>query len=542
MTPIPQQTSSSARLRASRALGAAFMAAVVAGSALSSLPPLAHAAQHIVAPGETLTAIASRYGLPVETLMDVNGIADPNAIHEGDVLIIPEFAGSAPIPDAGRFHTVVPGDTLSGLADLYGVSVDDIAVANGIFDPTGVHLGATLIIPGSMAPSPADTEVVAPAPAAAASGIRHTVEAGEILSAIAGTYGVRLEALVAANGLANPNAIFPGQILVVPGANREGPALVETTAVVHVVLPGDTLSSIADRYGVALSRLADANNLADHDIIVVGERIVIPGAGTPSQITGYSQVLHLVEPGETLSSIANRYGVALGEIASANQIANLNLVVVGQSLTIPGGGPGVAASAIPVAAAAQTHIVQPGETLAAIALRYGVSQSSIIEANGISNPNIIVEGRALSVPGGTAGAVASRGYSLAEYEVILENAAAEFGISAALLKALAWQESGWNQFVESHAGAVGLMQVTPWTADWALLTLTPDATDWETNAVSNARMGAAILHHWLVRSDWDTSIALASYYQGWRAVQEFGMYDETVVYVNNVLSLIPQFE
>jgi len=233
------------------------MAAVVAGSALSSSPPLAHAAQHIVAPGETLTAIASRYGLPVETLMDVNGIADPNAIHEGDVLIIPEFAESTPVPDAGRFHTVVPGDTLSGLADLYGVSVDDIAAANGIFDPTGVHLGATLIIPGSMAPSPADAGVVAPAPAAAASGIRHTVEAGEILSAIADTYGVRLEALVAANGLANPNAIFPGQVLVVPGANREGPALVETSAVVHVVLPGDTLSSIADRYGVDLSRLAE---------------------------------------------------------------------------------------------------------------------------------------------------------------------------------------------------------------------------------------------------------------------------------------------
>lgn len=503
---------------------------------MASAPPLAHAAQHVVKPGETLSAIASRYGLPVETLMDVNGLSDPNAIHEGDVLVIPEFAGSAPVADAGRFHTVVPGDTLSGLADLYGVSVDEIAAANGIFDPAGVHAGATLVIPGVPLPA-APAATLASQPTAA--GVHHTVIAGEILSAIADNYGVRLESLIAANALSNPNAIFPGQTLAIPGANREGPAIAETSAVVHVVLPGDSLSSIADRYGVGLSRLADANNLANHDVIVIGERVVIPGAGTPSQVTGYSDQRHIVEPGDTLSSIANRYGVPLTELASANGLANPNLVVAGQSLTIPGGGPSVSASAAP---AAVTHIVQPGETLAAIALRYGVSQSAIIEANGIANPNIIVEGRALSVPGATTTAVNGRGYSLAEYEVILENAAAEFGISAALIKALAWQESGWNQFVESHAGAVGLMQVTPWTADWALLTLTPEATDWETNAVSNARMGAAILHHWLVRSDWDTTIALASYYQGWRAVQEFGLYDETVVYVNNVLSLVPQFE
>lgn len=488
-------------------------------------------------PGETLNAIASRYGLPVETLMDVNGIADPDAIHAGDVLVIPEFAGSSPAVVPGRFHTVVPGDTLSGLADLYGVPVDDIAAANGIFDPAGVHAGATLVIPGASLPSaPA---VTAAAPAAESSGVRHTVVAGEILSAIAGSYGVRLEALVAANALSNPNAIFPGQVLVIPGANREGPAIAETTAVVHVVLPGDTLSSIAGRYGVSLSRLADANNLADHDVIIAGERIVIPGASTPSQVTGYSERRHLVQPGDTLSSIAQSYGVALAEIVAANGLANPNLVVAGQSLNIPGGGPVVAASAAPTSA---THIVKAGETLAGIALRYGVSQSAIIEANGISNPNIIVEGRALSVPGASGTQVAGRGYSLTEYEIVLENAAAEFGISAALIKALAWQESGWNQFVESHAGAVGLMQVTPWTADWALLTLTPDATDWRTNPVSNARMGAAILHHWLVRSDWDTTIALASYYQGWRAVQEYGLYDETVVYVNNVMSLVPQFE
>jgi soluble lytic murein transglycosylase-like protein len=162
----------------------------------------------------------------------------------------------------------------------------------------------------------------------------------------------------------------------------------------------------------------------------------------------------------------------------------------------------------------------------------------IIEANSLANPNHIVVGQALSIPGAAPG----RQYSLAEYQAILENAAAEFGVSAALIKALAWQESGWNQFVISYAGAVGLMQVMPYTADWALLTLVPDAVAWETDPVANARMGTAILHHWLVRSDGNIETALGAYYQGWRSLHEIGVYEDTVQYIASILALVPQFE
>ena len=86
------------------------------------------------------------------------------------------------------------------------------------------------------------------------------------------------------------------------------------------------------------------------------------------------------------------------------------------------------------------------------------------------------------------------------------------------------------------------MQVMPYTADWALATIIPDATAWETNPMANARMGAAILHHWLVRSDWNVETSLAAYYQGWRSLHEIGMYDETKGYIANVLANVAEFE
>jgi LysM repeat protein len=519
-----------------------LVAALIAAAALLQPGNAFAVTEHIVRPGETLSEIADVYGLPVETLMDVNGITDPNAVQEGQVIRIPDFAGSTrpPSPEQqdGRFHTVQDGDTLSSLAELFGVTPEEIAEANGLFDLHSLIAGATLRIPGAL---PAEEEDETGEEVVTDSGRRHTVSGGEVLSLIAEVYGVRLAALIAANGLDNPDHIVEGQTLVVPGAFESGPDSGETTTVVHVVGPGETLSSIAEKYGVDLPRLADANNLADHDVIIIGENLVIPGVSTPSQTSGYADITHIVQLGETLSEIASLYSVRISTLVEANALANPNLVIAGQPLAVPGATAASApapAPAAPVLPAQRTHIVVGGQTLASIAAHYGLTQETLIEANGLLDPNHIIEGQALVIPGG----IASRVFSLEEYEVILEDAAAEFGVPAALIKALAWQESGWNQFVVSYAGAVGLMQVTPWTAEWALATLIPDATEWQTDPVANARMGVAILHHWLDRSGGSVETALGAYYQGWRSLHEIGVYEETTVYIASVLALVPQFE
>lgn len=105
---------------------------------------------------------------------------------------------------------------------------------------------------------------------------------------------------------------------------------------------------------------------------------------------------YTLQPGDTLGAVARRHGVSVDALARANRIADPNRVFAGQVLTIPG-------SSSPAASAApRVHVVRSGDTLSAIARRYGVSVASIARANGISNPNRIVVGQRLSVGGAVA--------------------------------------------------------------------------------------------------------------------------------------------
>jgi N-acetylmuramoyl-L-alanine amidase len=123
----------------------------------------------------------------------------------------------------------------------------------------------------------------------------------------------------------------------------------------------------------------------------------------------------------------------------------------------------------------------------------------------------------------------------------LRDAELEFGLPVGLLRALAWQESGWQQHVVSGAGAVGLTQLLPSTAEWVVEFLLGEPLNWKTDARANARVGAAFLRHLINRAQGDLRLALASYYQGWSSVERYGLYDETRQYVENVLFLAESY-
>jgi N-acetylmuramoyl-L-alanine amidase len=104
-----------------------------------------------------------------------------------------------------------------------------------------------------------------------------------------------------------------------------------------------------------------------------------------------------------------------------------------------------------------------------------------------------------------------------------------------LALALAWQESGWQQGVTSHAGAIGVMQLLPSTADWvseAMLRAPVDPTDTR----SNVRAGLTLLAHYLAYYD-DRELALAAYYQGQAGTDRHGIYAITRPYVASILAL-----
>lgn len=180
----------------------------------------------------------------------------------------------------------------------------------------------------------------------------------------------------------------------------------------YVVRPGDTLNKIARDHNTTVTAILQANNLTNPNLIYVGQTLTIPSStgGTPPPATTTpppSSGSHTVRPGETLGSISRLYGVTAQAIAQANQIVNPNLIYVGQLLTIPGGSnptptppPGATPTPTPPPTGGSVYVVQAGDTLNRIAIRFGVTTTAIMQANGLTNPNLIYVGQTLNIPAG----------------------------------------------------------------------------------------------------------------------------------------------
>jgi len=113
---------------------------------------------------------------------------------------------------------------------------------------------------------------------------------------------------------------------------------------------------------------------------------------TPSGTPG-APIVHVVQRGENLFRIALRYNTTVEAIAAANGIRNPQLIYVGQELTIPQGG-----GTTPSSGGGQTHVVRPGENLFRIALRYGTTPQAIAAANNLPNIHLIYVGQVLRIP------------------------------------------------------------------------------------------------------------------------------------------------
>lgn len=159
---------------------------------------------YTVQPGDNLTRLANRYGTSVSAIKNANGLTS-SVIRIGQVLWIP--AGSGGGGGGGwcaQTYVVQRGDTLSGIARWFGVSTQELAAANNIYNPSRIYVGQRLCIPsGSWHPNP-------PPPAC---GQYYTVRPGDNLSRIARWCGTTVHNLVYLNGIANPSHIYVGQVL-----------------------------------------------------------------------------------------------------------------------------------------------------------------------------------------------------------------------------------------------------------------------------------------------------------------------------------------
>lgn len=165
---------------------------------------------------------------------------------------------------------------------------------------------------------------------------------------------------------------------------------------VHVVQRGETLYSIARQYNVTVNAITHANGISDPRRIYVGQRLVIPGGQESRQKT----IPYLVQAGDTLTSIARRYRTTWQALAQINRMLSPNTLYVGQIIQVP--------ASDDQAAQLQTtggliYTVRPGDTLSAIARRYGTSPWTLATVNHIPNPALIFPGQELLIPGAGPG-------------------------------------------------------------------------------------------------------------------------------------------
>lgn len=173
----------------------------------------------------------------------------------------------------------------------------------------------------------------------------------------------------------------------------------------YTVQPGDTLYSISRRYGVNVTTLAAANHLTLNSWLYVGQRLIIPGVDAAPALVPTTPVTgnaYMVQPGDTLLTIAVRHGVNANQLAAANGLAWNSWVYVGQRLIIPGTATTTPAPGTSVAPGGSSYTVQAGDNLFRIALRHGISTAALKAANGLSS-DLVYVGQRLIIPGAGSG-------------------------------------------------------------------------------------------------------------------------------------------
>ena len=265
-------------------------------------------------------------------------------------------------------YTVQSGDTLSEIAARYGTTVNELISLNGISNPNLIYPGEVLRIPGRVSESSSSSLTI------------YKVQSGDTLSEIAARYGTTVNELMSLNGISNPNLIYPGEVLRIPGRVSESSS---SSLTIYKVQSGDTLSEIAARYGTTVNELMSLNGISNPNLIYPGEVLRIRGNVSGSVAT------YTVQSGDTLSEIAARYGTTVNRLVSLNGISNLDLIYPGEVLRIRGRMIGSSSSSLTI------YKVQSGDTLSEIAARYGTTVNELVNLNEINNPNLIYTGEVL---------------------------------------------------------------------------------------------------------------------------------------------------
>ncbi len=367
---------------------------------MDSGQPLSQWTTYRLQQGETLAQVAGRSGMTEDELRKVNGIPKGRRVLANSTLLVrstgtedqqdiaAELANAklqlSPTTTWRRVtYRVRSGDTLSGIARRWRITMKSIVTANRLRSDR-LRVGQRLVLTVPNVPRQA---IASTQRSESSQHVIHRVRSGETLSTIASRYGVSIAQLKMTNRI-RTNLIRPGQRLRIPFGGAD--AVSDTK--IYTVKAGDTLSTIASRYGVSVVRLKRANRLSG-DSLRIGDRLEIPTQVTVSEApkrVAQSRT-HRVRSGESLYTIGKRYGVSVDRIKAANGLRR-NTIRVGQELVIPARSSGSAA-----ASEGKVHRVRSGDTLSEIARRYGTTVSKLRSVNGLTSNRLRI-GQELKIP------------------------------------------------------------------------------------------------------------------------------------------------
>ena len=294
---------------------------------------------------------------------------------------------------AVKYHKVRRGETLGSIARRYGISVSQLKRWNGLRSNTA-KVGTTLKVSNPAKQSKSTTTTTTTTSNEKQK--YYTVKRGDSLSSIAERFGVTVAQLREWNGIEADNINAGVRIAVDASASRRV-SKPEVKTSTYTVKKGDGLGAIAERHGMTLQEIRELNGLKDNNI-QVGQKLKVTGKASEerSEKPEAKSSTYTVKKGDSLGAIAERFGVTVDQLRDWNGIKGNN-IQAGQKLTIGGKSKSSSKAGRSKSAKAKTHKVRSGESLGVIAEKYGTTASAIRRANGIKGDNIRV-GQTLKIP------------------------------------------------------------------------------------------------------------------------------------------------
>ena len=383
---------------------------------------------YTVRAGDSLTSVAATHGLTVGQLASYNNLANDAHILIGQRLWLvagkvkrqpvsaqtPSRQSTSTANTNSATHKVSAGESLTAIARKYNISLHALAKENGLSVTDGVLIGQTLKLP-----SDAKTANTTMANTSSSPSVNkpesYTVRAGDSLTSVAATHGLTVGQLASYNNLANDAHILIGQRLwLVAGKvkrqpvsaqtpSRQSTSTANTNSATHKVSAGESLTAIARKYNISLHALAKENGLSVTDGVLIGQTLKLPSdakaeSSTPSRLgntknnstrTPANTNIGIIEnytvrSGDSLTMLSNRFGVAIGDLATANGLASNANLRIGQTLKVP--------------KLTTTYTVKAGDGLIALARRYGISTQELAKMNNLEPTADLRIGQVLTVP------------------------------------------------------------------------------------------------------------------------------------------------